>query len=304
MKKLALIAVALGLVGLVAAYLLSAPSVLQASALPKHTPNLENGRTLYSAGGCASCHATPLKKGEKKSKLINLAGGLGLETPFGTFYVPNITPHKKDGIGGWSALDFVNAMMRGVTPKGAHYYPAFPYTSYASMKITDVLDLKAYLDTLPVIASKVRDHDLGLPFRIRRVLGLWKLLFFDTTLFKEDPKQSKLVNRGAYLVKGPGHCGECHTPRNLLGGKKLALSMSGGPAPDGDGSIPNITQHKSGLGEWTLDDIEVFLEEGALPDGDYVGGSMVDVQENMAQLKPEDRKAIAAYLKTLKPVGK
>ncbi len=282
--------------GLIAAYILSAPVTLSA-ALPSHEPDVANGKYIFTVGGCASCHAAPKSKDKTR-----LPGGLALKTPFGTFYAPNISPDKTSGIGGWTNGQFINAMKYGVSPDGAHYYPAFPYTSYRAMKTTDVLDIKAYIDTLPAVKSTVPDHDLALPFRVRRALGLWKFLFMDYADFKRDPKLSKSINRGAYLVNGPGHCAECHTLRNVLGGRQDALAMAGGPAPDGDGKIPNITPHKNGIGSWSVDDILGFLEDGILPDGDFVGGTMVDVQENMAQLKPADAQAIAEYLKALAPI--
>lgn len=298
MRKLLFGAAIIGIVGLVAAYFLSAPVVLSQADLPSYKSDAERGRYIFFAGGCASCHAAPKSKDKTK-----LPGGLALKTPFGTFFAPNISPDKKSGIGGWTDLQFVNAMMRGVAPNGAHYYPAFPYTSYQRMKTEDVLDLKAYIDGLPKVTSSVPAHDLALPFRIRRALGLWKWLFMDYQPFKPDPKLSDQVNRGAYLVNGPGHCGECHTPRNFMGGKLASRKMSGGPAPEGDGKIPNITPHKTGLGGWSEEEIVDFLDSGITPEGDFVGGTMVEVQENMAVLTDADRKAIAAYMKKLAPIA-
>jgi len=288
--------VTLGVIGLVTAFILSAPTTLSAP-LPSHQPDVANGKYMFTAGGCASCHAAPKSKDKTR-----LPGGLALKTPFGIFYAPNISPDKTSGIGGWTNVQFINALKYGVSPAGSHYYPAFPYTSYRMMKTTDVIDIKAYIDTLPAVKSTVPDHDLALPFRIRRALGLWKFLFMDYAEFKPDPKLSKSLNRGAYLVTGPGHCGECHTPRNIIGGKSTSRAFAGGPAPEGDGKIPNITPHKNGIGGWSVDDILAFLEGGMLPDGDFVGGTMVDVQENIAQLKASDIQAIAEYLKSLPPI--
>lgn len=296
LKRLITGVVCLGIIGLITAYILSAPVTLSA-ALPSHKANVANGKYLFTAGGCASCHAAPKSKDKTR-----LPGGLAMKTPFGTFHVPNISPDKTNGIGGWTNRQFVNAVKYGVSPAGSHYYPAFPYTSYKLMKVADVLDIKAYIDSLPAVKSNVPDHELGLPFRIRRALGLWKFLFMDYAEFKPDPKLSKSLNRGAYLVNGPGHCAECHTPRNIIGGRKDANALAGGPAPEGDGKIPNITPHANGIGGWSLDDIVAFLEGGMLPDGDFVGGTMVEVQENMAELKALDMQAIAAYLKSLKKI--
>ena len=172
----------------------------------------------------------PVPKGDDKLKL---GGGLALKTPFGTFYAPNISSDKERGIGGWSVAQFVDAVMRGVAPDGRHYYPSFPYMSYQRMKIADVVDLKAFMDTLPAVANVAPPHDLPPPFRIRRGLGLWKLLFMDYEPFKPIAGASEEVNRGAYLVTGPGHCGECHTPRNIIGGPDYRSRDGRWPGPGG-----------------------------------------------------------------------
>ncbi|HUF86853.1 MAG TPA: cytochrome c [Thermohalobaculum sp.] len=279
-------------------WLLSGPRAMSAADLPDHAPDPGHGRYVFHAAGCNSCHAAPEAKGEAKRRL---GGGLALETPFGTFVAPNVSPHPEDGIGGWSELDFVNAVMRGVAPGGSHYYPAFPYLSYQRMRIEDVLDLKAYMDTLPAVAGRAPGHALPLPLRLRRGLGLWKRLYMDHAPFRPDPDASDQLNRGAYLVTGPGHCGECHTPRTLLGAPDAERAFSGGPAPEGEGTIPNITPHPDGIGDWSVDDIEAALRTGLLPDFDTFGGDMVPVQENMAELTEADREAIAVYLKALPP---
>ncbi len=295
----------LAIIGAGIFYFLTIPETINASALPKHTPDPKKGEYIFYAGGCASCHAAPAsaKCDDPKSKdASKLAGGRCLKTPFGTFYVPNISPDKEAGIGGWSKAEFVTAMMRGVSPSGQHYYPSFPYTSYQRMRYEDVLDLKAFIDTLPAVKSEVPDHDLALPFKLRRGLGLWKFLYLDGKQFKSDPARGAKINRGAYLVEGPGHCGECHSPRNLLGGIVTDARYSGGPAPEGEGYIPNITPHKDGIGTWSEKDITGALETGFTPSFDVLGGTMTKVQENMAKLTAEDRAAIAAYLKSLPPV--
>ncbi len=201
------------------------------------TPDLANGKNMFYAGGCASCHATPNQ--EDKTKL---GGGLGLKSPFGTFYVPNLSPDPNDGIGKWSEADFVTAMLKGTSPDGRHYFPAFPYTSYQRMRTEDVRDLFAYIKTLPAVQGRVRDHDVPFPFNVRRTLGGWKFLFLDGKPFQPDPSKSAQWNRGAYLVNGPGHCAECHSPRNPLGGIVSAQRFAGGPNPEGEGWVPNITQ--------------------------------------------------------------
>jgi len=299
MRRLVLILVTFLLVGTVIGaavfWFLTIPLRVDASALSSHTPDLDNGRTMFLAGGCASCHAA------NQEERTNLGGGVALKSPFGTFYSPNISPHPADGIGKWTEADFVTAMWKGTSPDGGHYYPAFPYTSYQRMREADVRDLFAYLKTLPAVPGKVRDHDLPLPLRLRRGLGLWKFLFLDGRKFEPDPSKSPQWNRGAYLVNAPGHCAECHSPRNLLGGIIADRRFAGGPDPEGsDGQIPNITQ--AGIGDYSEQDIAQVLETGDLPDGDSVGGRMRAVVRNTSELAPQDRAAMAAYVKSLPPV--
>jgi mono/diheme cytochrome c family protein len=273
---------------------LTTPAALALPASAR-APDLANGRELFNAGGCASCHAVP-----NQPDRTRLGGGLPIGSPFGTFYAPNISPDPADGIGRWREADFVNAVMMGVAPGGEHYFPAFPYTSYVHASMDDVRDLFAYLKTLPPVTGKVRDHDLPFPFDIRRNIGIWKLLFMDDAPFVPDPARSAQWNRGAYLVNGFGHCAECHSPRNLLGGLVTAQRFAGGPSLEGEGWVPNITQ--KGLGGWSEKDIADFLETGDMPEGDSASGAMRPVIKNLAQLSAEDRAAMAAYLKSLPSV--
>jgi mono/diheme cytochrome c family protein len=281
---------------LVAFWLLTIPETVPASVLAPHTPDLVNGKIMFHAGGCASCHAVP--KQEDKTRL---GGGLALGSPFGTFYVPNISSDRTDGIGAWTEAQFVTAMVKGTSPTGEHLFPAFPYTSYQRMSLGDIRDLFAYLKTLPAATGKVRDHALPFPFNIRRTLGLWKLLFLDGRPFAPDPSQTAEWNRGAYLINAPGHCVECHSPRNMLGAIKRNQRFTGGPSPDGQGGVPNITQQK--LNNWTVKDIADTLTTGMTPDADFVGGSMAEVVRNTAQLSEADREAMATYIKALPPGG-
>ena len=273
---------------------LTAPLALALPAASR-TPDLANGREIFNVGGCTSCHAVP-----NQPDRLRLGGGLPIGSPFGTFYAPNISPDPTDGIGRWSEADFVNAVMKGISPDGMHYFPAFPYTSYAHARVDDVRDLFAYLKTLPAVSGKVRDHDVPFPFNIRRNVGIWKLLFMDGRPFAPDAARSPDWNRGAYLVNSFGHCAECHSPRNLLGGIVTAQRFAGGPNPDGEGWVPNVTQRS--LGDWSAKDIADFLETGDMPEGDSASGAMRPVIKNLAQLSAEDRAAMAAYLKSLPPV--
>jgi mono/diheme cytochrome c family protein len=296
LRKLVMLVVVLALIGAAAFWYITAPQRVAASALAAYTPNLDNGKTMFLGGGCASCHATP-----KQADKTRLGGGLGLKSPFGTFFTPNISPDRRDGIGGWSEADFVTAMWKGTAPDGSHYYPAFPYTSYQRMKLEDVRDLFAYLKTLPPVEGKPRDHDLPFYLKIRRLLGGWNFLFLDGQPFKPDPSKSEEWNRGAYLVNGPGHCAECHSPRNVLGAIIAGERFAGGPDPEGgDGWIPNITP--AGIGDYSQRDIERILETGDMPNGDSVGGAMTAVVDNISKVSAADRAAIALYLKSLPPV--
>lgn len=274
---------------------LSAPVGAAAGTAPARVPDLANGQVMFNAGGCASCHAVP-----DQPDRLRLGGGVAIKSPFGTFYAPNISSDPTDGIGKWSEAEFVNAVMHGVSPDGQHYFPAFPYTSYQHARREDVLDLFAYLKTLPAVAGKVRDHDVPFPFNIRRNVGIWKFLFLDDKPFVPDSAKSPQWNRGAYLVNSFGHCAECHSPRNTLGGIMAGQRFAGGPNPEGEGWVPNITQ--KGLGEWSAKDITYFLKTGELPDGDSVGGAMTRVIKNTSQLPDDDLAAMADYLKSLPPV--
>ena len=250
---------------------------------------------MFHAGGCDSCHATP------SDDTTRLGGGLALKTAFGTFRAPNISPDPQHGIGDWTESEFVNAMLRGVGRHGEHLYPSFPYTSYQRMTVDDVRDLFAFIKTLPAVATSSLSHELQFPFHIRRAIGLWKLLYLDGKAFKPDPNAGEELNRGAYLVEGPGHCAECHSPRDSLGAIIPERRFAGAPDPAGKGWVPNITPHEDGLAAWSVGDIAYLLETGFTPDYDSVGSSMADVVANTGKLPAEDRAAMAAYLKSLPP---
>jgi mono/diheme cytochrome c family protein len=283
-----------------AGWFLSAPVRLDAGTIAElGAGDAVKGRRIFFAGGCASCHARPKAEGDAR---FELAGGVELKTPFGTFVAPNISQDAKDGIGAWSMEDFANAMLKGISPSGEHLYPAFPYASYARMKPSDVADLYAFLKTLPAVSGKAPGHQLSFPFNIRRGIGLWKLAYLSDRPVVDLPADApEAVVAGRYLVEGPGHCGECHTPRDFAGGPKKAEWLAGAVAAEGDGIVPNITSGEGGIGDWSAEDIASYLENGLTPDFDSVGGAMVEVQQNMAELPPEDRAAIAAYLKAIPP---
>ena len=257
------------------------------------TGDAARGSRVVYMGGCISCHTDSDNEG------FSLAGGRELKTPFGTFVTPNITPDMNTGIGGWTLVDFWSALANGKSPTGRDYYPSFPYTSYTKMNLQDIADLKAYLDTVPSKTQLVKEHDVTFPFSIRLGLVLWKLLFFTPGQYLQDPTKADDWNRGRYLVNGPGHCGECHTRRNLLGGSSSQLLAGGAVGMSGD-KVPSIRGDIDGsLSDWSIDDIRFALETGIKPDGDVFGGEMADVVEyGTSHLAVEDLLAIAKYLKS------
>ncbi|RBP16366.1 mono/diheme cytochrome c family protein [Roseiarcus fermentans] len=253
------------------------------------------GKIVFFLAGCDSCHMSP-----GQTDPLRLGGGRELKTPFGSFFPPNISPDRADGIGAWSAVDFANALMAGVSRDGGHLYPAFPYPSYARMSVDDVRNLFAFLKTAPPVSGRAPADRLGFPFSIRRALGFWKLLYMPAVrpvaAAPADPQ-----DRGRYLVEGPGHCGECHTPRTFLGGPVESRRLTGAPLPDGKGKAPDITA--AGLGDWSDSDIAYALSTGFTPSGDSLGGPMAAVVRNLGQVPQGDLNAITHFLKTVRPAA-
>jgi mono/diheme cytochrome c family protein len=255
---------------------------------------VERGRYIFTAAGCASCHTQDQW----------LAGGRPLDTPFGIFYPPNITPDVEQGIGGWSEADLTRALEQGISPQGEHYYPAFPYTSYTRMTHADMQALYAYLMTQQPVARASRPHDLPWFLSSRKLLGFWKAGRFTPGTYQYDPERPEQWNRGAYLAEALGHCGECHTPRGLLGGARgnryLAGTRSG---PEGR-EVPNITRDmKTGIGYWSPAEQRDFLASGRLPDGGFTGPLMAEVLGSSSMsLTAKDRQALATYLDSLPPI--
>lgn len=275
-------------------WVLTRPDYLPDDPIFATDGNAEHGRQVFLVAGCAACHMAAGAQGDDR---LRLGGGQRFASPFGTFIAPNISSDVETGIGGWSNYDLANALIRGISPRGQHLYPVLPYTSYAQMRIADAVDLRAYLRTLPPVVQANAAHELPLPFRLRRGLGLWKLLFLNPSAIAEDAPE-----RGRYLVEALGHCAECHTPRNILGGTDRSRWMAGAPNPSGLGRIPNITPHADGLASWAETDIAYFLTTGFTPEFDTAGGEMVEVISNLSQLPAEDLTAIAAYLASLPPL--
>ena len=275
----------------------AATLLLMAAAASTQDSVIERGEYLIHAGGCIDCHT------EDSDEANALAGGRALESPFGTFYSPNITPDDETGIGSWSDDDFLNALWDGVSPDGDHYYPAFPYTSYTGVSREDLLAMKAYLFSLKPVEKNTPEHDLAWYISTRLAAGAWKLKNFDSARFSSDAEQTDQWNRGAYLVRHLGHCGECHTPRSSLGALHYDQELAGNPDGPDETKIPNITpDRKDGIGKWSASDIEYFLDIGMLPDGDFVGSTMgAVIDHNTSKLAKDDRIAIATYLKSIEP---
>lgn len=255
----------------------------------------KRGAYLAKAGGCLGCHT------QDRKDAVPYAGGRALKTPFGTFYGPNITAYPEAGIGRWSQDDFARALRSGVRPDGAHYFPAFPYPSFTRISDADARDLWAFLTSLPPSAQRNRPHELKFPFGWRVLAGVWKWLYFVPGPWAPDPSRSAVLNRGAYLVDALGHCGECHTPRNALGGPRRDRHLAGGKGPEGKG-VPNLTPAK--LKKWSDEELEEFLLSGLTPDGDVAAQSMAEVVRNTtSQLTREDLSAVVAYLRALPPLA-
>jgi mono/diheme cytochrome c family protein len=256
------------------------------------------GRYLVDAANCVGCHT------DKEHGGALLAGGKAIVTPFGAYYSRNITPDPVNGIGGWSDDDFRRALRQGLSPSGAHYFPAFPYTSFTRMTDGDIADIRAFLATQPAQPTENRPHDVPFPFDVRLTMVPWRALYFTAGPFQPDPSRDATWNRGAYLVTAVAHCGECHTPRNFLGAVEEDRSFAGatlvGP---GVKHAPNITPDPAdGIGKWSPDQITTVLKIGLMPSGDFVGAPMSEVVAGTAKLTDADRMAIAVYLKSVPPV--
>jgi mono/diheme cytochrome c family protein len=284
----------LALAGIAAFWLATRPDVVPAADLAGLEGDATAGEAIFWAGGCASCHAAEDSEGEAR---LVLSGGQALESGFGTFRAPNISPHPEHGIGDWTLAEFVTAMQNGVSPEGRHYYPAFPYTSYRLASRQDLADLFAFMQTLPSSDAPSQPHDVRFPVTITRGIGLWNMLnLHDDFAIRSDLGDE--AARGRYLSEALAHCAECHTPRGALGGLDRSRWMAGAPNPTGDGTIPALTPDEL---DWSEDEIAAYLADGFTPEFDTAGGQMADVVENLANLPDADRQAIAAYLKALPP---
>jgi mono/diheme cytochrome c family protein len=290
-------ALALGAVLVAAVFFVLTAARPSDRLLPAHTPDVANGEMLFHAGGCMACHKPPF--GADDSDLPT--GRAAFSTPIGTMYPGNLTPDPDTGIGRWTAEEFVDAMTEGVSPDHRHYFPAFPYTSYRNMRDEDVLDLRAYLMSLPPVRSSQRDADVPMIGLARRIVGLWKRFAFRGRTFRPDPDRDAVWNRGAYLVQGPGHCGECHTPRNALMILDDSRQLEGGPHPRGEGHVPSL-RNLIDRGRYAdAADLTLALQFGETLGYDKLSsGGMAAVQMNLARLPEDDLRAISEYVVSLR----
>jgi mono/diheme cytochrome c family protein len=254
---------------------------------------IEHGRYIATAADCTACHTAPGGK--------PFAGGGALETPFGTLLAPNITPDVQTGIGGWADDEFVNAVQNGVGHGGIHLYPAMPYTFFTKLTRADVIAIRAYLSTVQPVHNLVVANQLPFPFNQREVMVGWNALYFAPGEYKPDHTKSEEWNRGAYLVEGAEHCGLCHTPKNPMGGDQNSQAMQGSVLQNW--YAPNLTgDHRVGLGDWSVDDIALYLKTGRNR-FDIASGPMADaITHSLSHLAEDDIRAMAVYLKSL-PAG-
>lgn len=292
MRRLLVSACAIAIVGVGGGLWLTAPAPLPATAFEDMTGDTAAGEQVFHAAGCAGCHAAPDAEGDARRVL---SGGQRFASDFGTFVAPNVSMHPTEGIGAWSLKDFANATQRGLSPEGAHYYPVFPYTAYALAERQDIADLWAFWQTLPASDVPSAAHEVGFPYSIRRGVGLWKARYVPEALQQAVSADSQVM-RGQYLVEALGHCAECHTPRDALGGLDRENWLAGAPNPSGTGNIPALIPSEL---TWSAGEIASYLSDGFTPDYDSAGGSMVEVIANTSRLPDSDRDAIAAYLKAL-----
>jgi mono/diheme cytochrome c family protein len=293
----AAVALALVLGGAAAFVLLTRPEGVSPASLPARTADRANGERIYHVASCAYCHraenAPATNPGPPR-------GGAPFLTPVGTFYPGNLTPDRETGLGGWSEAQFVAAMVNGASPDGRHYFPAFPYASFRRMSLDDVRDLWAYLASLePSTGGPPRSPTAPLEPLARRGVGLWKLVALGAPRGSAAPRGPGLA-RGAYLVNGPGHCGECHTPRDVLMRLDERRLLAGAAHPAGEGQVPSLRGLVARGRYRDADDLVLALQEGESLGYDKLSsGGMAAIQSNLARLPEPDLHSIAQYLLTL-----
>jgi len=296
--RIAVVAVAIVVALAAAALFLLRPRMLPRPAgAPEPnatTQTIERGEYLARAGDCVACHTAANGRA--------FAGGRDMPTPFGSLFVPNITPDDETGIGRWSSDDFYRMMHTGVSRDGSLLYPAMPFASYTKVTRADSDAIFAYLMSVPPVRQANRPHELRFPFNNRDLLLGWRTLYFKEGEFVADPAQSSEWNRGAYLVQGLGHCAMCHTAINALGGSSESKAFEGGMIPNQNWYAPSLTSNReAGLGNWEIQDIADLLQVGASKRGTVYGPMAEVVYNSLQYLSDADARAMAVYLKALPP---
>ncbi len=273
-------------------------SLFRATLAGTDESQVRRGAYLALAGNCASCHTAG--SGEF------MAGGLAFETPFGKIYSTNITPDTDTGIGNWTGEQFLESMRQGIRPDGEHLYPVFPYTAFTKVMDEDIAAIFAYLKSIPAVRLEASANEISFPFNQRSLMAIWKSMFFDAGVFKEDEAKSAEWNRGAYIVEALAHCGACHSPRNFLGAENSAMAMTGGlytdKVPSGNmrpWSAPNLTSAPSGLGLWPHEEVAAYLKTGLNSYVETFGPMNEVILNSTRHLSDDDVNAMAVYLKSL-----
>jgi len=296
MRNIAVLFASAAVIGAGLFWCVTAPDTLPEDYFAGLEGDVTRGEAVFTATGCASCHTEPGAQGD--AHLI-LSGGQEFPSDFGTFLAPNISSDPLHGIGNWSLQDLGNAIMRGVSPEGEHYYPALPYWSYAKLEKQDVVDLYSYMKMQPASDTPSKDHHVGFPFNQRRLLGGWKFLNGPSGFVVQGDLTAQ-EERGRYIAEAMAHCAECHTPRNLLGGLKTGQWFAGVTI---EGEIWNPSNITPGALEWMREDIIDYMSYDTSVNDDGTGSHMVHVVSNMSKLPMEEREALAAYLKKVPAIA-
>jgi mono/diheme cytochrome c family protein len=296
-RKRTLITVgAIGVVGAISAacfffWPASIEAVQATNAQPTGSALVAKGEYLTKAADCAACHTAPGGK--------PFAGGRAFKLPFGTIYSTNITPDRETGIGQWSDAEFVRALHRGIGRNGEDLYPAFPYTAYALLSIDDVLAIRAYLSTVRPASLPNTDNTLSFPFNQRYTLRAWKLLFMPTRQWEPSAAHDAAWNRGSYLAEALAHCGDCHTPRNLLFATKNGRKYAGAIV-DGWKAYNITSDNETGIGAWSDEEVERYLSSGHAKARGSAGGGMAEaIDLSLRHLSSEDIASLTRYLRTV-----